>query len=371
MIGVLHAYSRANAGDGLLVDLTLERLARHGVQPDDVVLVALDPASFTDVPHRVGVGTPGRSLDWRAVRAAGQGARLVGAALTRRHRAGLARTLGDCTALVAVGGGYLRTPDRMASFGTALNHVPQLALAARSERPSLYLPQSIGPLRGPVGAAVRRLLADVDQVCVRDDRSAVELAGNPGVRRVPDLAVLHLAEQAPGAPRPSAEGRAIALVGRALDDLPDAAARLAALAAELPAPVVYAVQAVGDEQKSDAAFYARAGLPAGGRLPDLLAGGTVGVTVSVRLHGALMSMLAGVPTVHLAYDRKGPAAYADLGLGAWCLDVRSAEPAAVAALVADLQHDPAPFWEALEAHRPALLASSRDLDAALGRALRG
>ncbi|MEQ1788420.1 MAG: polysaccharide pyruvyl transferase family protein, partial [Acidimicrobiales bacterium] len=260
MIGVLHAYSRANAGDGLLVDLTLERLARQGVALDDVLLVALDPASFTGLPHRVGVGTPGRSLDRRALRAAGQGARLLGSALARRPGGGLARALGDCTAFVAVGGGYLRTPDRMSSFGTALNHVPQLALAARSERPSLYLPQSIGPLRGPVGAAVRRLLTDVDQVCVRDDQSATELAGNPGVRRVPDLAVLHLAEQPPVEPAPSGPGRVIALVGRALDDLPDAGARLAALADALPGPVAYAVQAVGDEQKSDAAFYARAGL---------------------------------------------------------------------------------------------------------------
>jgi polysaccharide pyruvyl transferase WcaK-like protein len=370
VIGVLHAYSRANAGDGLLVDLTLERLARHGVTSDDVLLVALDPDSFPELRHRVAAGTPGRALDRRALRAAGQGAGLLVSAAGRRPRTALASRLAACTAFLAVGGGYLRTPDLTSSLGTALNHVPQLAVAGRMDRPSLYLPQSVGPLRGPVGRLVRRLLGGVGQVCVRDDRSAAELTGLAAVRRVPDLAVLHLAERAP-APATRTEATTVALVGRSLDHLPDAAARLGVLAATLPGPVVYAVQAAGDARKSDAEFYARHALPQAGRLSDLLAAGTVDTVVSVRLHGALMAILAGVPAVHLAYDRKGPAAFADLGLGEWCVDVRTAEPLAVAKLVESLRADPSPYWASLEATRPSLLADSSALDAAVARLLGG
>jgi polysaccharide pyruvyl transferase WcaK-like protein len=356
VIGVLHAYSRANAGDGLLVDLTVERLARQGVGRDELVLVALAPETFPEIPHRRPAGSAGRALDGRALRGIGHGA-----ALLRSRRLGRG-PLAECSALVAVGGGYLRTPDAVSSLGTALNHLPQLAVAARDDRPSAYLPQSIGPLRGPVGAVVRRLLGGIDRVFVRDDVSRAELDIVPGVERMPDLAVLELAERGVG---PAAAGEAVVLVGRAVDGLPDAGDRLRAIAGHLPMPVLFAVQAAGDARKSDATFYDRSGLTAAGRLDDVLAGGRAGVVVSVRLHGALMAILAGVPAVHLAYDRKGPAAFQDLGLGRFCLDVQAADPHAVARLTAELTADPAPYWAALAAQRPQLLERSRDLDVAL------
>ena len=338
MIGVLHAYSRANAGDGLLVDLTLQRLARHGVGIDEVLLVALDPTTFPDVPHRQGVGTPGRALDRDTLRAIGRAATLAGTARRRRE------ALSECRAFVAVGGGYLRTPDLKSSIGTALNHLPQLAVAGASDRPALYLPQSIGPLDGPVGSHVRRRLGDVEQVFVRDDTSMAELRGSATVTRLPDLAVLDLAERG-GAPAPDGRGRAVALVGRALDELPTAGTRLADLARHLPAPVLLAVQATGDARKSDAAFYERSALEPAGRLSDLLEQGQLGAVVSVRLHGALMSVLAGVPAVHLAYDRKGPAAFADLGLDRWCLDVATADPGQVAQQAIIIVHKLSQFMD--------------------------
>jgi polysaccharide pyruvyl transferase WcaK-like protein len=362
LIGVLHAYSRANAGDGLLVDLTLQRLARHGVGLEEVLLVALDPATFPDVPHRRGVGTPGRALERDTFRAIGRAATLAGTPRRRRE------ALSECRAFVAVGGGYLRTPDLTSSIGTALNHLPQLAVAGASDRPALYLPQSIGPLDGPVGSRVRRRLADVDQVFVRDDTSLDELRGSATVTRLPDLAVLDLAERG-GAPAPDGAGRAVALVGRALDELPTAGTRLADLARHLPAPVLLAVQATGDARKSDAAFYERSALEPAGGLSQLLEQGQVGAVVSVRLHGALMSVLAGVPAVHLAYDRKGPAAFADLGLDRWCLDVATADPVQVASLTAELLADPGHYWDAVAARRPGLVAQSEALDASLGRLL--
>jgi len=63
VIAVIHAYSRVNAGDGLLVDLTMQRLARAGVAPEDVTVVAMDAAAFADLPHVVKLGTSGRRAD--------------------------------------------------------------------------------------------------------------------------------------------------------------------------------------------------------------------------------------------------------------------------------------------------------------------
>lgn len=367
-VAVLHAYSRANAGDGLLVDLTLERLGRAGVPPERCLVCALDPASFADLPCTVGVGTPGRALDRSALRALGTGLG-VGAAAAHPGlaRTEVARALGAADAFVAVGGGYLRTGTRTNAVGTALNHLPQLALAARSGRPSIYLPQSIGPLAGPVGRAVTRGLGRIDAVHVRDDRSLGALDGLGGVHRTPDLAVLDLAE----GPAPAEASRAdgpVLLVGRALADDPDIGARLRALAERL-GDVVWAVQAEGSAAKSDRSFYDAIGVRPEGRAADLLGRGGWGAVVSVRLHGALEALLAGLPAVHLGYERKSWGAYADLGLDAYVHPARRFDPGAVADQVERLRADPSPFWAAVEDRRPGLAERSEALTAAVAGAL--
>jgi polysaccharide pyruvyl transferase WcaK-like protein len=362
-IGVLHAYSRTNAGDGLLVDLTIDRLARLGLGLDDVFLVALDPDSFPEVPHRTGIGTRGRGVSWDLVPAARRGGALAVSALVQRRVGEVARALDRCDGLVAVGGGYLRAVDVTSSVGTALNHLPQLLAAARSKVPSFYLPQSIGPLRGPVGSAVARALRHLDAVCARDRWSAAELGSVPGLRRIPDLAVLELGERwddvalalAPAGGRVGFVARQVGHAG-GYEDV------VRSLAADLGDRAVWAVQTAGDPTKSDAVHYSRIGVTAGGSLTDLLATGDLSVVVSVRLHGALMALRAGVPAVHLAYDRKGPAAFADLGLSDWCFDVRSIDRSALAAAVAGLVADPGPYWDQLSGEVPQLRKASAGLD---------
>jgi polysaccharide pyruvyl transferase WcaK-like protein len=362
-IGVLHAYSRTNAGDGLLVDLTVDRLARLGCSLDDVFLVALDPESFPEVPHRTGIGARGRGVSWELVPAARRGSALLASAVVRRRIGEVSRALGRCDGLVAVGGGYLRAVDVTSSVGTALNHLPQLLAAARSKLPSIYLPQSIGPLRGPVGAAVTRALRGLDAVCVRDRWSAAELGSVPGLRRLPDLAVLELGErwdevaQAMAAP-----GGRVGFVARQVGHAGGYEDAVRSVADDLGERAVWAVQTAGDRTKSDAVHYERLGVTAGGSLGDLLAAGDLSVVVSVRLHGALMALRAGVPAVHLAYDRKGPAAFADLGLSDWCFDVRSLDRSALASAVAGLVADPSAYWDQLSGEAPRLRKASAGLD---------
>jgi polysaccharide pyruvyl transferase WcaK-like protein len=278
-------------------------------------------------------------------------------------------TLADLTSearlVVAVGGGYLRTPDLVSGGGVVANHLAQLQLAAAAPCPAIYLPQSIGPLRGPAGRLVGRLLRGVDTVHVRDDRSAREVSHWRDVQRTPDLAVLHLAEQPP--PRSGVDDDRVVLVPRSLGGAPGYPQRLLALAGRLRR-VCWAVQADVPGPKSDRAFVRALGEEPAGTLASVLPD-VPGVVVSVRLHGAIQALLAGRPTVHLAYDRKGWGAYEDLGIASWVHDVRTFDVSRVAEQVRALQADPTAFWDAIGGRRPALLAAGEALTADLRRRL--
>jgi polysaccharide pyruvyl transferase WcaK-like protein len=365
VIAVIHAYSRRNAGDGLLVDLSLKRLERAGIRRTDCEVFALDARSFADLPHVHQVGVPGRRPSPAMLPAAGKlAASTLYVATGRRLRVGrLPEVLGRADAVVAVGGGYLRTGTAIASLGTLLNHVPQLGAASRSAAPTVYLPQSIGPLRGPVGALAARFLRRIDVVCVRDDRSREELRPHVAALRFPDLALMQLSEQLEDS-RASRNGEHVVLVARELTNGKSYEERLLALAGHLD-QVVWAAQAEGVGTKSDLRLYDRLGVRSEGRLLDLLDGGRSGVVVSTRLHGAVQALLAGVPAVHLGYERKSWSAYADLGLSDYMHNARTFDPADVAAQARELLSDPAPFWQRIEEQRPALVESSQRLDALL------
>jgi polysaccharide pyruvyl transferase WcaK-like protein len=366
VIAVIHAYSRVNAGDGLLVDLTLQRLARAGVAAADVTVVAMDAASFADLPRVVKLGTSGRRADRETAGAALSGLGLAAGVLTGGRGPGTAtRTLSAADAFVAVGGGYLRAGNRVNRIGTALNHLPPLLVAARSGRPSIYLPQSVGPLTGWVGGRVRRFLSEVDEVHVRDDRSLREVGNAGNVRRTPDLAVLEVARELTASVAPRDVAGPPVVIGRALANATSYPARLHALADRLGG-VAWGVQAEGSASKNDRTFYAELGVPADGRVSQLLAD-NCGPAVSVRLHGALQAIMSGVAAVHLGYERKSWGAYADLGLGNWVHSARGFDPDLVASQVRQLQADPAPFWAAIQAQAQHLQDRSAALDESMAR----
>jgi polysaccharide pyruvyl transferase WcaK-like protein len=367
VIVVLHAFSRRNAGDGLLVDLTLERLERIGIARADCCVVALDADSFADLPcARRAPGDPWRRASFRVVAAAaGLGLyRLSGG----RIRPGELRSLVDrADGIVGIGGGYLHSETLVEAMGSLLNHGTQLALASRSKAPSVYLPQSIGPLPGRTGRMIGRLLSGIDLVCVRDDLSRRDLDPYLEASRVPDLAILQLAASLPEGP--GRVGDRILLVGRALSGDRAFETRLRAVAGMLPGSS-WAVQADALGRKSDREFYRRLGVHATGPLTEALAAPGGGVVVSVRLHGALQSLLAGWPAVHLSYDRKGWGAYQDLGLEAFVHDAHDFDPNVVAAQARAILAEPARFWESVLEQRPALLAASDALTEELRRRLR-
>ena len=313
MIYVLHAYSDANLGDRLLVELTLSRLESLGVRESGRKIVALDEESFGDLGEVVGCGTARRVIGTDVLGAAVRSTGVAATALTR-GRVGwgqLGRLLRDAEGLVAVGGGYLRAGSLTEQVGVCINHLPQLFSAARASAPAVYLPQSVGPLRGPVGRVIRSELSRVNQVWVRDDTSMTELA-LPNSEYMPDLAVLDVADREVVS-RPVTDS--VVLIARQLDPgHQEYLGRLRDLLERLGEGVVWATQSGGAEEKSDNTFYSQLGVQAEGSTIEVIDRVNPGVVVSVRLHGSIMALARGHPTIHLSYQRKGWSAMRDLGL---------------------------------------------------------
>lgn len=361
MIAIIHAFSRRNAGDSLLVDLTLQELERAGLQDHECCIFALDPDSFGDLPRVVGVP----SEPWGRVRPSivSAGLQLIKSATFWMSdgvlRAGrVTESLASADGFVAVGGGYFRAGTLVNSLGVLLNHIPQLAVAAASGRPSLYLPQSIGPLRGPVGHLTRRLLREIDTIYVRDDRSIGEFAHERSVERMPDLAVLSLASQGIAPRTPQGRPR-ILVVGRALRASDEYVQRLREIDRQFES-VEWPIQAKGLGQRSDAHFYEQLGVTPSRDLRHSLSAGC-GVVISVRLHGALQALLSGWPAIHLAYERKGWGAFEDLGLDEFVHPARSFKPSRVTEQARALQRDPGPYWDRIREKIPGLRKARRAL----------
>lgn len=344
---ILHGFSRRNAGDGLLVDLTLEALAEAGIERQDCALLALDPKSFADLAHvHRAPGEPAARPSWRLGLA---GLELIADPVSLGQVARLARS---ARGLIAVGGGYLVADSAVRQMGVLFNHLVQLRVAARSPVPTVYLPQSIGPLKGLVGRMTASSLRSIDRLYVRDDQTLAEVGG-VNTQRCADLAVMKLARELAGSPWRERGDEHTVIVGRDLPRPHDYVERLRQLAADVQSPL-WAVQADVEGPRSDRAFYQRLGLADAGPLAQILETGRSGVVVSVRLHGAIAALIAGRPAIHLAYERKGWGAYEDLGIARFVHDARTFDPAKVTAQVKELHEDPGPFWAQVREAVPSL-----------------
>ncbi|SEB24947.1 polysaccharide pyruvyl transferase family protein [Paraburkholderia sartisoli] len=343
---LLHGYSRRNSGDGLLVDLSTA-LLREALGDDvSVTLVAADPDSFPDYGQVSGAPV---IADRGAGRLAAAAAALVRWPTEKsRH---LTRLLAAADLVVGVGGGYLRARTGAEAFRLELGHMVQMRAMAASGRPAVYLPQSIGPVlagsavaSGFFEARLIGLLGACTSVFVRDDRSLALLAGNRNTKRAPDLAVLefgrHRDEVMSRAAQRTPQVSHVAIVLREAPGWSSvqrkryvASTRALIALLESRCRVSFAVQSTG-RGNDDAAYYRREGIE--GDLPTLrhvLQEDTPDVVVSVRLHGALESILHGVPAFHLSYERKGFGAYEDLGIEDWVANAADFDAHAVVARI--------------------------------------
>ncbi|MCA8093418.1 polysaccharide pyruvyl transferase family protein [Burkholderia anthina] len=337
-IALLHAYSTRNSGDGLLVDLSVGLLREAFGDTARVSIVAADPASFPtydDVRPAPVLADRGRR---RLTAAAGV---VLHVRANGRLRP-LVERLDEVDLIVGVGGGYLRARNTLEAIKLEAGHLLQMRAARASGKPAVYLPQSIGPVMSarPVDAHLQALLASFDTVFVRDDRSAAYLAAHPNVRRAPDLAVLDFAHRHDTIVQRAAPAdgpiRHVAFVLRRAPAWSKARrnrydASIAQLVERVRGScrVSFAVQSTG-RGNDDPAYYRSLGIEdALVPFKTLLAHDRPDATVSVRLHGALESILHGVPAFHIGYERKGFGAYADLRLDDWVVNGADFDPSRV------------------------------------------
>lgn len=352
---LLHAYSSHNRGDGLLVDESLE-LIREALGEDvRIEIAASDPASFEYLGLPVYLAKPGRR-GW-----------------DRRYRA-LLRDLNRFDLIVGVGGGYLRAGHPVEFLKCLLVMGPQLRAAARSKRPTVYLPQSVGPFRMGTRALFRSWLKRLGRLWLRDDRSVAEV-DVPSGRRSSDLAIVSPGFTATLAPENQADltvgDTVILTVRRVRGEAPPLVQQLAAMLRFGEVPLAgYVQSSVGGNDDTEVQRQLT-GDPIGS--DEYLRHGEHAsapprVVVAVRMHAALMAIRAGHFVIHLAYERKGFSAFADLGLSEWVHNVNSFDPEEVARQVRSLLEDESTrrlYRERLSQARPVLEGRHAELIASL------
>lgn len=361
---ILNGYSASNRGDGLLVELAVGMVRAALGTEAEIVASVQDPLSFGLVEGARVIGTYSRRGGPRMAAAAGL-------ALLSRGRFGFSREFSaafhSADLLVSVGGAYLRGSHPTELFKSMLAHGAQVRAASASAKPWVMLPQSIGPYHPWVRAIVAKWISRARTVFLRDDTSMREFAALTNIARVPDSAILAIAESLNQSQ--TASSRKVGLVVRALRDGDQYEAQTVALLSARDIEWVPLLQS-STAGNDDRVAYASFGLTARRTLADELKTGELGAVVSVRLHGALESILRGVPAVHLSYERKGYSAFADLGLDAFVFNARDyAWPDVLKAVETTLDH-PSEYWEAVDSRRADIRHFAFTVRAALAGAAR-
>ncbi|MFM0110830.1 polysaccharide pyruvyl transferase family protein [Paraburkholderia nemoris] len=371
---LLHAYSSNNSGDGLLVDLSIQLLKQALGDSTRVSIVAADPASF---PHYADVHPAPVLADSGMARIAGAASTMLSISRNGRIRA-VSRLLESADLIVGVGGGYLRARNSVEALKLEAGHLLQMRAACLSGKPTVYLPQSIGPSMSavPLRRHLLRMLGTFSSVLVRDDRSLNFLSDNANTQRAPDLAVMDFERRSTEIIARAGQVRStIAHVAFVLRRAPSWSAgqreryetstkRLIQLLRST-CRISFAVQSTG-RGNDDLSYYRKIGISGELKsLKELLSTDRPDAVVSVRLHGALESLLSGIPSYHLSYERKGFGAYADLGVEGWVSNAAGFDPESVALtlLASDAVRN---FWtnassglERIRAGRELALASLR------------
>lgn len=308
---IIHGFSAKNLGDGLLVEESIDILQKAFGENIDITLATQYPETFniSGITYlRSGPNKSGYSLPYLKA----------------------LRNINSYDFILAVGGGYMRFGYPLEAVKTGLVHGPQLLAASLAKVPSVYLPQSIGPLRGGSKNIVRHFLKDINRIYLRDARS-VEEVNLPNVVRFPDLAALDVNRE---------EARDYSQV----DETP--ILQIRSIRGKVPAGIYTVEEMLGD---FDSYIQSKTGgnndVPATETLKykrivskeELLeAYSKPRVIVAMRLHAALMALRAGHYVIHLSYERKGFGAFDDLGLSDYVYNVNNFDPSQVVAQAQEL-----------------------------------
>lgn len=328
-IFLLHAYSPKNSGDGLLIKLSIDKIRAAGLT-GDISVVCLDTASF--IPYLSGFDN---------VKVLSIFEFLINSLKIKRNE----------VYFFGVGGGYLRSGYMKEGFKATAVHGLQLFLMSfYTKRKSFYFPQSIGPLNGFFGKIIAHLLKKVDVLCVRDDKSKSELDFlGDNVYRMPDLVADKILNETILS-ETDYNYDSVCFVFR---DLPTTKVnneyiqKIKELYEKCDNSFL-ALQSDG-RGNNDKEFYKKVfGLDNVPLMKDVLAFKNP-IVVSVRLHGSLESILNRKPSYHLAYERKGFAAYNDLGLDGFVQHVSNFNVNEVIDKIKSIMNEPKSYWEQVEA----------------------
>jgi polysaccharide pyruvyl transferase WcaK-like protein len=328
------------------------KLLRDAGFQDAALLIAADPASFDHSGLIAAPAAIGRSTGMRGVESL-----LALAAPGRLSR--IQRPLSGADLAIAVGGGYLRFGHPAEAFKASVVHLAQIRIATSQRAPCVLLPQSIGPYAPGIKKHVMSVLRQTDHIFVRDDRSANDLEALPQVIRMPDLAVLEVASSISSTPL-APETDEIGLVIRRLRGFDDYADKLRQLL-RTEINFVPALQSDAGSRNDDQRFLTNFGLSADQSLMNMLASRTVGAVLSVRLHGAVQSILAGVPAIHLSYERKGFSAFEDLGIPEFVHHANRFDVADVVSQLHDLRAGPEDYFRKIHSAVPRLMSAREHL----------
>ncbi len=346
---ILHAYSPNNSGDGLLVELA-KKAVSDAVGEANIHVCASDASAFAGDQY----------LQWntRWPRINSFVGRRIAMSLT--GLIGPNKNIGELAKqadmILAVGGGYLRGGTVLSAFKSWGAHYGQLRIAAKYGNKSVYLSQSVGPFHGVYKMMVTRKLRQIHAVYLRDDRSVNEY-NIKSVKRAPDMAVLELANSTVS------------------HRVPSATASPVMVAREITSPRTYydflqessesrifdwALQSTGGAN-DDYNLTKKYGKKDPVKLKSILDENIPRIVVSTRLHGALSSLIAGYPAIHLSYERKGWGAYEDLGLEEFVVNARDTTLAEVEVLMQKITDDPDAFWEKIISQRDKIQRSYTEI----------
>lgn len=295
-----NAYSTKNAGDGLLVKLASDLINESGNELGSIF--ALDSASFNS-------GYPPCIVE--------NGSKVN----TLKNISRLPRYIAESnvTGVLSVGGGYLRFGNRTEALKAKLLHLNQLDKIVESKVPFALLPQSIGPV-SYFKKDLMKVLSHASWIALRDNRSMDEMSKLNNLVRIPDLAALEIS----GAQinQNQSLGRRLGLIIRDIPNRPNWEEITKQLIG-IPKSEVLIQSEVG-RSNSDRRYISK--FLDGNKLrtsSQSIDSGEIDVMLSVRLHGSLMAILSGVPSIHIAYERKSFGVYEDLGISRFCINPNS------------------------------------------------
>lgn len=358
---ITHAYSRNNSGDGLLVDLAVDTVEKSAEKMKLSRVIVCDGDSFNGYLaseiSRINIDQKSKITKTAAILSTIIKLLLFSdeKLLPKSARADAF----EADAIFAVGGGYLRAGRTSEALKMLISHGPQLKYAAKTSKKTIYLPQSIGPLRGPIGKLIKHWLKSIDIIFLRDDISPREVTSK-NTKRVPDMAIQELASTLSQRKPQAIATPPVYLIARDLHGGAKYRGEILRLLATIPS-IEPLIQSTG-RGNDDRTFYKTLGINKELRTVQEATNNNPGIVISVRLHGAIQSLINNCPTIHLSYERKGFAAYKDLGLEQYVINAKNFSSETISALVKQLILNQEDYWETIKINSIRVLEEKKQME---------